>query len=152
MHWLIVVTAILAACSRAKPDTAAAGAPEDSVQPKLPPLHTVREVLDSSALVGQRIRVAGRCLGYGSNLAEGTPPRTRSDWQLESDGAAIYVVGALPPRCSAMEGEGGEDTVTITAIVAEDTLPAPDGGPGRPRRYLMRIESTGLRVPPRLEE
>jgi hypothetical protein len=150
MHWLIIMMTLLAACSRAKQDTAAAEAPEGSARPELPPLHTVREVLDSGALVGQRVRVEGRCLGHRGKLAQGTPPRTRSDWQLESDGAAIYVVGALPPRCSAIEG--GEDTVTITAFVAEDTLQALGGGAGRPRRYLMRIESTGLRVPPRLEE
>ena len=161
MHRLLVVTALLAACSRAKPDAAAAGAPEGSVRPKppptaqpstdaRPPLHTVREVLDSSALVGQRVRVAGRCLGYGGKLAEGAPPRTPRDWQLESGGVAVYVVGVLPPGCSATEG--GRDTVTITATVAQDTLPALGGGPGRPRRYLMRIESPGFRVPPRLEE
>jgi hypothetical protein len=151
MHWLIIAMALLAACSRAKPDAAAAGAPEGSVRPKPPPpLHTVREVLDSGALVGQRIRVAGRCLGYGGKLAQGAPPRTRSDWQLESDGVAVYVVGALPPGCSATEG--AQDTVTITATVVEDTLPALGGGPARPRRYLMRIESPGLRVPPRSEE
>ena len=95
----------------------------------------MREVLESSAFVGQEIRITGRCLGYGKSVAQGGPPRTRSDWQLEDDGAAIYVTGPLPTGCSATAGSAAP--TTITARVAEDTIRALADHSASARRYLV---------------
>ena len=123
--------------------------PVDSTKPTIPPAMirddsagqtagatvTVAHVLGSSELPGRMVQVTGTCLGYRvPPLAAGGPPRTRSDWQLENAGQAIYVTGPLPRGCSATEGS--PSPVTITATVREDTLPAPGGTPGRARRYL----------------
>ena len=106
---------------------------------------TVREIVASGALVGRRVRVAGRCLGYSTPRAVGGPPRTRSDWQLEDDGVAIYVTGPLPVGCSPTEG--ARETTTILAIVAEDTLSARRERPATARRYLVTVLSTQGGVP-----
>lgn len=98
---------------------------------------TIREILASSALVGRRVHVTGRCLGYGRAVAVGRPPRTRSDWQLEAEGVAIYVTGPLPAGCSATEGSN--QPTTILAHVAEDTLPARGDRAAAARRYLVRV-------------
>jgi len=98
-------------------------------------VRTVRELLSSDRDVGQMVRVAGRCLGYSKPVAEGMPPRSRSDWQLEDDGVAIYVTGPLPAGCSATEGSA--ERTTITARVAQDTMPAMGNREATPRRYLV---------------
>src|SRR5438128_862471 len=98
--------------------------PVTAVPPRYEPdrLASVREILASSSLVGRRVRVAGTCLGYSRPRAVGGPPRTRSDWQLEAEGVAIYVTGPVPPGCSLTDG--AKESTTILALVAEDTLPA----------------------------
>jgi hypothetical protein len=97
---------------------------------------TVAEIAGSSALVGRRVRVQGRCMGYSTPLAVGPPPRTRSDWQLENGGVAIYVVGDFPPGCSPTTGS--TEPVTIIGVVTEDTIPARLERPARARRFLLR--------------
>lgn len=101
------------------------------------PSPTITEVLNSDAYVGKRIRVTGRCLGYAAAIAVGPPPLTRSDWQFEQDGVAIFVSGPLPQGCSATRG--ASEPTTILALVAEDTLRALGNKPGTRRRYLLRI-------------
>jgi hypothetical protein len=100
------------------------------------PSPTIAEIVSSSAFVGKRVQVRGRCLGYSKPMAAGGPPRTRSDWQLEAGGVAIYVSGALPSGCSITEGS--VQPIMISALVAEDTLSARGGRPARPRRFLVR--------------
>lgn len=100
------------------------------------PAPTVREILETDTHVGRRVRVTGRCLGYSGSVAVGGPPVSRSDWELEADGVAIYVTGPLPEGCSATTGSTA--LVTITAVVAEDTLPALGRRPPSVRRYLVR--------------
>ena len=97
---------------------------------------TVAEIAGSSALVGKRVRVTGRCMGYSTPLAVGPPPRTRSDWQLADGGMAIYVVGTFPPGCSPTTGSS--EPVTIIGLVAEDTIPARLERPARARRFMVR--------------
>ena len=97
---------------------------------------TVAEIAGSSALVGKRVRVTGRCMGYSTPLAVGPPPRTRSDWQLADGGVAIYVVGTFPPGCSPTTGSS--EPVTIIGVVAEDTIPARLERPARARRFMVR--------------
>ena len=101
----------------------------------------VRELVASGAYVGKRVHVTGRCLGYSSAGSLGPPPLTRSDWQLQSSGASIFVSGPLPTGCSATDaGTGtGATPVTILARVAEDTLPSLGKQRGAPRRYLVLI-------------
>ncbi|HJS44449.1 MAG TPA: hypothetical protein VJ755_13345 [Gemmatimonadales bacterium] len=97
---------------------------------------TVAEIAASNALVGKRVRVTGRCMGYSTPLAVGPPPQTRSDWQLADGGTAIYVVGTFPPGCSPTTGSS--EPVTIIGVVTEDTLPARMERPARARRYMVR--------------
>lgn len=101
------------------------------------PLVTVRDLIDSDAYVGKRVQVTGRCHGYAADVAVGPPPVTRSDWQLVDSKMAIYVSGSLPNDCSATEGSS--DRITVTAMVAQDTLPAFGNRPAMPRRYLVRV-------------
>lgn len=121
--------------------------PSDSSRPILPPsipgrdtvLLTVQvtDILGSSTLVGRRVQVTGTCLGYRvPSVAVGPPPRTRSDWQLESGGVAIYVVGQLPPGCSATEGS--TSPTMIIGTVREDTLQGLGPNPPRARRFMER--------------
>ncbi len=93
---------------------------------------SLRDVLASGLLVGRRVRVTGRCLAARRALL-GKPPRARSEWQLSSDGVYVYVTGPLPPGC----GPSTVTTVTILAVVAEDTLPAIADLPPAPRRFLV---------------
>ncbi|MEP6571254.1 MAG: hypothetical protein ABJD11_01115 [Gemmatimonadota bacterium] len=88
---------------------------------------TVQQVLDSAALVGETVAITGRCLA---------PPVSRSDWQLEDGGAAVYVSEEYPPDCGA--ATAARSAVTILALVAQDTLPSLGTHPGRVRRNLLR--------------
>jgi len=97
--------------------------------------HTVRHLLLSRAFVGRRVRVTGRCLRGVHPLGE--PPRM-NQWQLESDGVAMFVIGNPPPECS-LAATG--DSLTVIALVAEDTLPAIGDLPPVPRSYLIQIEA-----------
>lgn len=98
---------------------------------------TVHEVLSQPGLTGRTVQVTGRCLGYSiPTIAKGSPPRTRSDWQLEDGGEAVWVSGALPEGCTATTPAGG--ATTIRGMVAQDTLPALGGGSPQPRQYLVR--------------
>lgn len=116
------------------PDTTPIVAPRRQVDV---PTVAIQELLDSDTYVGKTVRVTGRCLGYGKPVAVGGPPLTRSDWQLEANGVAIYVSGPLPQGCSPTEG--ATEPTTMLARVEEDTLPALGERPATPRRYLVRI-------------
>ena len=96
---------------------------------------SIAQILGSSAWNGTTVTVSGVCLGYRvPPVAVGSPPRTRSDWQLEAGGKAIYVTGPLPSGCSATEGSS--TAMTISALVQEDTLRALGNNPAQSRRYL----------------
>lgn len=102
-----------------------------------PTATTVHALLASAALVGRTVSVNGRCLGYSTpTVAKGAPPVTRSDWQLEDQGEAIWVTGPLPDGCTSTTPAATAGAVL--AIVAEDTLPGLGGAPAVPRRYLVR--------------
>ncbi len=97
---------------------------------------TVHDVLTQPGLVGKTVVVSGRCLGYSvPTVAAGSPPITRSDWQLEDGGEAVWVTGPLPEGCSATAGAATR--TELTAAVAQDTLPALGGQEPRPRQYLV---------------
>jgi hypothetical protein len=96
---------------------------------------TVRDVLSDPAFAGRAIRISGTCLGYAKPVAEGGPPLTRSDWQLEDGGVAIWVSGPVPDGCSPTEGS--KTRSTIAARVAQDTLQAFGGKAPKARRYLI---------------
>jgi hypothetical protein len=94
-------------------------------------------LLASNALVGRMVEVTGRCLGYSSpTVAQGSPPVTKSDWQLEDGGEAIWVTGAMPDGCTATEPAA--EASTIQATVAQDELPDLGGYGKTMRRYLVR--------------
>jgi len=98
---------------------------------------TVHDVLTDATLVGRAVEVTGTCLGYSTpTIAKGSPPLTRSDWQLEDQGEAVWVSGPMPPGCSATEPAVSPST--ITARVAQDTLPGLGGQAATVRQYLVR--------------
>ena len=101
------------------------------------PSASVRELLADSALVGLTVRVAGTCLGYGALEAEGTPPLTRSDWQLEDEGFAIWVSGPLPAGCSPTAG--ATTRTLLVARVAQDSLRVFGSKTAKLRRYLLVV-------------
>jgi hypothetical protein len=97
---------------------------------------SLREVLSSRALVGNRVRVTGRCLAPIGPQPLGQPPRPWNEWQLEADGVAMFVIGPMPGACLV---PGERVILTIEALVAEDTLPAIGNLPGAPRRFLVLL-------------
>ena len=99
------------------------------------PLVTVADLLGGDEWVGERVRVRGTCIGYSQVLAGGPPPQTRSDWQLLSDGSAIWVVGSYPQGCSGTVP--ADAPANFVVAVAEDTLPPLGVGSARTRRYLL---------------
>ncbi|MEO8138134.1 MAG: hypothetical protein ABI742_00750 [Gemmatimonadota bacterium] len=98
---------------------------------------TVHAVLTTPSLTGRMVEVNGRCLGYSApTIAKGSPPLTRSDWQLEDQGEAIWVSGPLPAGCTSTTPASAPGLVTAT--VAQDTLPGLGGQSAAPRQYLVR--------------
>ena len=98
---------------------------------------TVHAVLTTPSLTGRTVEVNGRCLGYSApTIAKGSPPLTRSDWQLEDQGEAIWVSGPLPAGCTSTTPASAPGLVT--ANVAQDTLPGLGGQSATPRQYLVR--------------
>ncbi len=57
-------------------------------------------VKDANKYQGKTIVVSGFFYGW-SGKCMGSPPKTRSDWMLESDNACIYVSGPTPKGTSA---------------------------------------------------
>ena len=127
----------LGCCSKQEANSPGAKMPKQTEKLEML-LHTIATLNDAPELVGQTVRVKGRCLGYGSNIVLGTPPLTRSDWVLEDDGKAIYVSGPFPPGCSGLEP--GKEPVVITAVVAVDTLTSLADGSKTPRYFLIATE------------
>lgn len=62
------------------------------------PLVHIREVLEADSLLHRRVRVAGRCTGYGEGRRAGS-------WTLEAEDAKIEVRGLVPSSCAARSGE-----------------------------------------------
>ena len=136
-----VLAALLTGCAGdlAVPPDKEGAAPSSSLlndRTGTPLAASLRDVMASGALVGRRVRVRGRCLPRDEGDAPAQPTQSSTEWQLAADGIAIFVVGALPGRCAAH----GDVTVTITAIVAEDTLPPIGDLPPSPRRFLVIAE------------
>lgn len=97
---------------------------------------SVHDVLTTPSLVGKAVDVTGRCLGYSvPTVAKGSPPVTRSDWQLEDQGEAVWVSGPMPRGCSPTAP--AESASTISALVAQDTMTALGGAQPVLRQYLV---------------
>lgn len=78
---------------------------------------------------GAKVKIHGACIDqFHARGSAGSPPVSRSDWQLATGTATVYVVGAVPPGCSTGE-------VTLAGVVATDS--AMLGGERRVRRYLV---------------
>lgn len=111
--------------------------PANSGSAPVPEKVSVHDVLTRPALTGKAVEVTGRCLGYSvPTLAKGSPPVTRSDWQLEDQGEAVWVNGPLPDGCTATTP--AESASTIAAMVAQDTMVALGGQERALRQYLVR--------------
>ncbi len=62
------------------------------------PLVQIREALEVDSLLGQRVRVSGRCTASGVGRRAGS-------WTLEAADAKIEVRGLVPSSCAARTGE-----------------------------------------------
>ncbi|MEJ2184464.1 MAG: hypothetical protein P8Z36_00835, partial [Gemmatimonadota bacterium] len=113
----------------AAPTPPATSEPEPAAA-SAPPSATIPQLLASESLVGQQVQVTGVCLARKDQSAAGNAPKGKDDWQLGSDGGAIWVVGARPAGC-------GAGTVTIVARVGQDRLPSRGKKTGALRRYLV---------------
>jgi hypothetical protein len=132
MRHVSIAALLLAAAAACQPKSQSTPAPIGSDPRKV----TVRDVLTDGSLTGLRVEVTGTCLGYSTpTIAKGPPPLTRSDWQLEDQGEAVWVSGPMTPGCSATEP--ATTPSTITATVAQDTVPSLSGRDGTVRRYLV---------------
>jgi hypothetical protein len=58
----------------------------------------IREALEVDSLLGQRVRVSGRCTASGVGRRAGS-------WTLEAADAKIEVRGLVPSSCAARTGE-----------------------------------------------
>lgn len=126
MKYLLLTLIAAAACQPANSGTVPA-----------PQKVSVHDVLTRPSLVGKAVEVTGRCLGYSvPTLAKGSPPVTRSDWQLEDQGEAVWVTGPLPEGCTSTSP--AEAASTISATVAQDTMPGFGGQQPVTRQYLVR--------------
>jgi hypothetical protein len=95
----------------------------------------ISKILSTPQYVGRTVTTNGKCIGYSTRVAEGPPPRTRSDWQLEDSGVGIWVVGAFPAGCTGAEGDGRR--ISVRALVAEDTVQLLAPASRKSRRYLV---------------
>lgn len=98
---------------------------------------SLSEIVASSALVGRRVRLVGRCLTQQRPFDLDRPRGVVIVWQLAADGLTVFVAGPPPAGCASRHTPV---TVMITALVAEDTLPSIGDLPAAPRRYLVRSE------------
>ena len=101
---------------------------------------SLRAIVGRRTLVGHLVRVSGRCHDTVRQGALGQSPRTQPAWLLESDGVMVFVTGTTPRVCV---GRSGVRMVTVTAFVAEDTLPAFGDLPAAARRFLVRLRVDG---------
>jgi hypothetical protein len=62
------------------------------------PLVQIRDALQVDSLLGRRVRVSGRCTGYGEGQRAGS-------WTLEAADAKIEVRGLVPSSCTARTEE-----------------------------------------------
>jgi hypothetical protein len=89
---------------------------------------SVASFLSKPVKSGQRVQVTGICLDqFHVRGSAGSPPVSRSDWQLASGVQVVYVVGPMPASCA-------KGSTTISATVEIDT--AIVSGEKQPRRFL----------------
>jgi hypothetical protein len=100
---------------------------------------SLREIVGRRTLVGHLVRITGRCHDTVRRSPLGQSPRTQPAWLLESDGVMVFVTGTTPTACA----ERNAAVVTVTAFVAEDTLPAIGDLPAVARRFLVRLRVDG---------
>ena len=91
---------------------------------------SVDQVLTIALPQAGTLKIRGRCLDKFHARPLGPPPVTRSDWQLASDSAAIFVSGPQPAGCDSAA------TMTVTAALRVDTVRAAIGTPWE-RRYVV---------------
>jgi hypothetical protein len=58
----------------------------------------LRDAVEADSLLGQRVRVSGRCTARGEGRRAGS-------WTLDQAGISIEVRGLVPFTCSPEEGE-----------------------------------------------
>lgn len=86
---------------------------------------SVKELLQDSSLAGRIVILRGTCLRHSAGQAKGSPPLTRSDWELGGGTEAVWVSGPRPANCSVEKGASASNTVK--GRVHADTLRMFDG-------------------------
>jgi len=90
---------------------------------------SVSEFLDGHVEAGHMVSVRGNCRDqFHASGSAGAPPRSRSDWQLADERAALYVSGPMPTACAL-------GPVVVRALVSVDTIQL--SGRPLPRRFLV---------------
>ncbi len=115
----------LAACAGSATGAARDMASVTPIRPEQAPLVTVRQVIESSALVGRRVRVAGACALAGAGASTGA-------WVLQADGFAVEVRGLVPRTCYPASTDTIPEILTIFAQVEPK-------GPESRERLLLRL-------------
>jgi len=82
---------------------------------------TITDILNNpDTYIGKHIHINGAFYGW-SGKCMGMPPKTKSDWMLQSDNACIYVVGPVPQGMSArLPARGIGKTIEVTGTVLID--------------------------------
>ena len=91
------------------------------VRPEQAPLVRILDALETDSLLGQRVRVAGRCTAAGAGRRAGS-------WTLEEAGSTIEVRGLVPSSC------GPATTVNLTIFAQIEPIAA-----GSKDRLLLRL-------------
>ena len=91
------------------------------VRPSQAPLVRIQDALESDSLLGQRVRVAGRCTAAGAGRRAGS-------WTLEEAGFTIEVRGLVPSTC----GPSSTTDLTIFAQIEPKASGSSD-------RLLLRL-------------
>lgn len=90
---------------------------------------SVSAFLDGPVGAGRIVSIRGKCRDqFHASGSAGAPPRSRSDWQLADDRAAVYVSGPMPAGCAS-------GSVVVSGLVVVDTIQV--SGRSVSRRFIV---------------
>ncbi len=72
---------------------------------------------DPESYAGKTVNLEAEFYGWAGGITACSPPLTRSDWLIGSDGAYIYVTGPFPPGLSPWETLDYGERVSLSGIV-----------------------------------
>ncbi len=101
------------------------GAVSENINNESEKMNIAKIINDARKYEGTMVTLSGLFAGW-SGKCLGSPPKTRSDWMLESDGVCIYVSGPFPTGTSARppaKGIGLNVKVSGTVFIDENSKP-----------------------------